>query len=113
MGAVLAGGLQHVEERLEVVLVVHQRLRDRFADGLEGGEVNQRVYMVFFEKIFYGSGVAEVHLDERKADSEDFAYAFVVGCVTIGHVVCNDHIVAGLVKFDRYVAPDKSGSAGH
>ena len=113
VGAVLPGGLQNVKERTEVVLVVHERLGDRFADGLECGEVDDGVDVILVEKPVHGGGIAEIYVFEGQLAAEYGADALVVGFVTVGHVVGDDYVVACLRKLHGNVASDKSGSAGH
>ena len=108
----LAGRLEYVEERIEVVLVILDGLGYGFADGLERREVDDGVDLVFGKEVVYRGLVAEVHLDEGEGLAEYGADALVVGLVAVGHVVRNDHVVTGLRQFDRYMASDKSGSAG-
>ena len=113
VGAVLAGGLQHVEERIQVVLVIHQRLGHGLADGFVGGEVDHGVDGVAAEQRLDGGRVAEIYLFKGELPAEYGADALVVGFVAIGHVVGDDHVVAGLGELHGHVAPDESGSAGH
>ena len=107
-------GLDYIHERLQIVLVVLERLAHRLTDGLESGEMNDRVDLVGREQQFRGHRVAKIHLHERNVlSSSDFLHTLVAGLVTVGHVVCDNDIVAGLDKLHRDMASDKSGTAGH
>ena len=112
VATLLPRSLQDVDERQEVVAVVHQRLRHGLAHRLEGGEMDHRVDGVFREERLHGRRVAEVHPDQRHLPSENGADALVVGLVAIGEIVRDHHVIARLGELHGHVAADESGAAG-
>ena len=112
VAAVQGGGFQDVQEGGEVVLVVHHRLLDGFADRLECGEVDNGVDGVSGEQGPGRLSVAEVHLLEGDViPSGNLFRAFVAGQVAVGEVVGHDDVVTGLDEFHGHVASDEARSA--
>ena len=108
----LLGGLQHVHEAQEVVLVVHEGLLHGFAHGLVGGEVDDGVDGIVPEYLFHGGFIAEIHFHEREVlPAGDLLHAFETGMVTVGEIVGYHHIVARLDEFHGHVASDEARSA--
>ena len=76
-------------ERQKGVAVVHQRLAAGFAHCLVGSEMDDRIDFVGLEQRAACCRVAEVHLHEFGFVAQNTAYAFIVGHVAIGHIVCD------------------------
>ena len=107
------GGLQHVHEGFEIVLVVFEGFRHAFAHCLEGGEVDDGVYLVVGKKSVGCCCIAEIHLHEGEFLPEDFADAIVVGFVAVAEIVGDEYVVPCLLEFHGHVASYKSGTAGY
>ena len=63
--ALLPRLLEDIEERQQIVAVIHNRLRYRFADRLECSEMNHRIYGILCKKFSDRFGITAVYLIER------------------------------------------------
>ena len=105
---------EHIEERVEVVVEVFERFGDRFPNGFECREVDNRVEVVFVEDLsFEGLDVAAVHLFEWNGVSDDLFDAFYCGEFRVGEVIRNDHVVPCMDKFHGGMGTDVPGPTGH
>ena len=71
------------------------------------------INLVFRKEFLHGRSVAEVHFYKKGLVAEYGTYSFVIGGVTIGHIVGNDHVISRLDEFDCYVTAYKAGAAGY
>ena len=108
------GTLDDIHERVQVVLVILERLIHGFPDGLETGEMNDGVYLVSSEQEFSGYRIAKIHFHERNIlPAGDFLHTLEASHVAVRHVVSDNHIVPCLNKFHGHMAAYESGAAGN
>ena len=100
------------ECRVQVVVVVFERLLDRFADRLVSGEVDHRVDLVFGEDLFELFAVADVgDVEDRFAPGEAVDTADRFGAA-VREVVDDDDAAALTQEGQGGVGADVSGAAG-
>ena len=117
LDVVLAGDAAQHQRAGDVVPVVLQRLLDAFAHGLEAGEVDDGVDVVFLEDALKRLAVEDVVLVERQAvviggQAGDLAHAVERHLARIAQVVDHDDAVTLVEQFDAGVAADETGAAG-
>lgn len=105
--------LKDVEERKKIVAVIFQRLGYRLTDCLECSEMDHCIYPEFREKPVYRRILAAVYLLKRYVlPSRNLLDSLETCKVTIGKIVGNDDIIAGLDQLHSHMAADISGAAG-
>ena len=105
-GVVALHGFEQRERGGEVVAVVFERIRDRFADEGVGGEVEDGFDGLGAEDGVHGGGVAEVCLDEGDGGGDEgVAVAEFEG-------IDDDDLFAGFCEHADGVGTDVSGAAG-
>ena len=106
--------VQHVQETLEVVLVILDRLRDRLADRLVGREMDHGIDGIVRKQFPDRGFVAEIHPHQRDVRTAgNLLHPLETGGIAIGKIVGYDHVIAGLDQFDGHMAADKTGPAGN
>ena len=108
----VAHGLAQADGGKEVVVVVFQRHRHRFAHGLEAREVNGAVDMVLFKDAVEGRPVAHVVFVEGHLFAGDLLHALDRPGAGVDEVVDDDHAVAAVQKLHAGMAADIPGAAG-
>jgi hypothetical protein len=111
--AELGHGLEQHHAAGDVVVVVAQRLRHRFADRLQAGEVDHGVDLVRAERGFDRRAVADVGLDELESLSRDASHPLLHGTVGVGQVVDHDHVMARVLQLDHGVRTDVTHTASN
>ena len=100
----------------QVVCVVLDRLGNGFANGLEAGKVNDKVNGVLIKDAVQCICVVDVCLVERKALSVFFSHygfdAIDNLCRSIGEVINNNSLVAGIEQFNNGMAANKARATG-
>lgn len=102
--AILGHQLEEVDQRHDVVFIVHQGLLHTFAHGLGSGKVDDALYAgVLLEYAFKSGIVAAVHMLETRTDAGDFLDSVDDIGVGVGEVVHNDNFVTLVLKFNSGV----------
>ena len=100
----------------QVVRVVFDRLGNGLTDSLEASEVNDKVNGVLIKDAVECICIVDVCLVERKALSVFFSHngfdAIDNLCRSIGKVINNNSLVAGIEQFNNGVAANKARAAG-
>ena len=101
----------------QVVCVVLDRLGNGFADSLEACKVDDKVNVVLVKDAVQSIFVVDVCLVERKALGVFFSHngfdAVDNFCRSIGEVVNNDSLVAGIEQLNNGMTANKARAAGN
>ena len=101
----------------QVVRVVLDRLGNGLADSLEAGKVDDKVNGVLDKDAVQSIFVVDVCLVERKALGVFFSHngfdAIDNFCRSVGEVVNNDSLVAGIEQLNNGMAANKARAAGN
>ena len=97
----------------EIVVVITQRLGHRLADGLEAGEVDDGIDLVFAEDIAQRAAIADIDLRKTRCTTADASDTFEYGRLAVGKIVDDDKIVSGVEQFDAGVGADIASAAGN
>ena len=99
----------------QVVCVVLDRLGNRLADSLEAGKVDDKVNGVLIKDAVQSILIVDVCLVERKALGVFFSHngfdAIDNLCRSVGEVVNNDSLVAGIEQLNNGMAANKARAA--
>ncbi len=101
------------QRAVHVVVVVLDRLFDRFPHGLETGEVDHGIEPVSREYIPQRTGVAHVRLRELGRPAGDPRYATDHRAKAVAQGVEDDDLVARLHQLDAGMGSDISGPTRH
>ena len=100
----------------QVICVVLNGLGNGFANGLEAGKVNDKVNGVLIKDVVECICIVDVCLVERKALSVFFSHNSFDSidnlCRSIGKVINNNSLVAGIEQFNNGVAANKARATG-
>ncbi len=110
--AVVAHGLAETHGGEEVVVIVFQRHRHGFADGLEPGEMDRAVDVVLFKDAVERRAVAHVVFIEGDVLARDLLHAFDGLRAGVDQIIDDDDLVAALEQLHAGVAADIAGAAG-
>ena len=110
--AVVAHGFAETDRGEEVVVVVFQRHHDRFAHGLEPGEVDRAVDAVLFKDAVEHGAVAHVVFIEGDLFARDHFHTLDRLRAGIYKVVDDDDLMAAVEQLHAGVAADVAGAAG-
>ena len=110
-----AGPLHGLEQRdaaAHVVVVIPQRLHGGLADGLEAGEVHDRLDALGGEEGIECRGVAHIGLDEPRLSAGDAADATQGFGAAVAEVVQHQRRIAGFDERDAGMHADIAAAAG-
>ena len=101
----------------QVICVVLNGLGNGFANGLEAGKVNDKVNGVLIKDVVECICIVDVCLVERKALSVFFSHNSFDSidnlCRSIGKVINNYGLVAGIEQLNNGMAANKARAAGN
>ena len=80
----------------DVVVVILKRLRNRLADGLETGEMNDCVGLRFLQRLFKSGFISNIALNEQRPATRDLFNAVNDAGIRVRQVVLEHNIVTGL-----------------
>ena len=103
--------LQEPQRAHDVVVVVFERLDDRFAHGLEPCEMDDGLDFLLTEHAFERSLVADVALDEFRRPSGDRPDALGDAAVGVREIVEEHRFMTGLLEYDGSMRADEAHSA--
>ena len=105
------GRLEDVQERYQIVPVIHDRLRNRLTHSLEGSEMDDCINLIISKKLLHQSGVTAVDLLERNVIPSGNLLDSLETChVAIGQVISHNDIKTSLDQLDRNMTADISGA---
>ena len=105
--------LQEVQERRDIVAIVHQGLLHTLADSLRSGEMDDTGdAAVLLEDTFEGLHIAAVHLFESGPLAGYLLDAVDDLSIRVGEIVHDDYFVACLLQLHRGVAADEARTSG-
>jgi len=105
-------GLAHREQAAQVVAVVHERLRGRFAHRLVGREVDHRVDAVLLEHRAQRGRVAHVEAVEHRGPARQACQPVQHFGRAVGEVVGADDVISGFLQRQPGVGSDVAGGPG-
>ena len=106
--------LKNIEERHEVIAIIHDRLRYRFAYCLECGKMNNSINLLLGKELIYSIIVTTIDLTERNIiTTGDLLYTFKTCHVAVRHIVSNYNFIACCYKFDSHMTADITGTTGY
>ena len=105
------GCVKNVEERIQIVPVVFDRLGHRLSNGLESRKMNHSIDFVASEQILHLCSIAAIHQFERNVvPSGNLFHSLETGHIAVGHIVRHHYIIARIDELHRHVAADISGT---
>ena len=106
-------GCKQVERGAQIVVIVAQRLRDRFAHGLEAGEVDDRIDRLRGKQALGRIRVAQVAALKQKRFACKCTKPVQNLRLAVDETVRNQNIIARFEKGEYGVGTDVPGAAGH
>ncbi len=100
------------QQAVQVVVVVGERLRHRFADRLQRGEMDRAADLVLGEQPVQQGAVAHVTLDESRRLAGNGGDPVDHRTVAVGQIVQPDHVVAGREQCNPGMRSDIAGGTG-
>ncbi len=100
------------DQPAHVVVVIGQRLLDRFPHRLQRGEVDDGRDARAGEQVIEQPAVADIALHELRRLGGDLLDAGQHGGAAVAQIVQADHLVAGVQQFNPGVRGDIAGGAG-
>ena len=97
---------------MHVVVVILEGLFDRFAHGLQAGEMDHGPDRMAGEDPVQERGVTNIALDELRARAAEYLQSIDDAFLTVAEVVENDDVVSSLGKRHAGVRADVAGTAG-
>ena len=109
---VVTHGFTERNGREKVVVIVFKRHRNRFADSLQPGKMNDAPDLIFFKDSVKRCPVTDIIFIENEILSRNLLDAFKRFFSGIDQIVNHDDSVTPVQKLDAGMAADKTGSSG-